>query len=551
VPINDQLTGNITERTWLAFITAGALVLLIACANVANLLLMRGAARAGEMAIRASIGATRGRLVRQLLIESAILALLGGIFGVAVSLAGLNLLSAMVPRDALFYWMTFTIDGRVLGVLMAVCLGSVFVFGLAPSLNLLKVDLTQVTRDTGRTGAVALPARRWMTAFLVVEFALSLVLLAAVVAGIRQQRANERAEFPLDPAPILSMWVTLPNEAYETPERRTAFYDRMTDRFAAVPGVSAVTIASVMPRIGGPRMELEIADQPSAPGDALPTVVVVSTGDGYFSLLDVPLVRGREFTSFDGRPGQEAAIVNQRFVEMFLGNTSPIDRLIRVRRLGTNAQGPWARIVGVSPTIRQFGGITPGPVVYLPFRVNPSPTAAVMVRAVDDAAELAPGLREELRRLDPHIPFYRLMTLDRAIAEAQWNARMAMVVIQNIGAIALLMALVGLYAVTAHAVHRWRSELAIRIALGARPRSVAWLVLRRALAQLGMGLVAGVLFTFVFDRLFTDAAQQDRMTDLIVLVPIVGVIVTVAIAACILPIRRAVYLDPVEALRAE
>jgi putative ABC transport system permease protein len=259
VPINEAMNGNITDPTWLAFITAGALLLLIACANVANLLLMRGAVRGREIAIRASIGATRGRLVRQLLIESALLAGLAAVAGVALSLMGLRLLSGMVPSGALQYWMTLTIDGRVLAVLVSVSIVSIFIFGLAPALHLLRVDVNQIIKDSGRLGTAGVPARRWTTAFLAVEFALTLVLLAIVIGGVRQQWVNQRTEFELDSEPLLSMWITLPGQPYSSPESRLAFSDGVVGRFASIPGVASVAIASNLPRVGAAPMQLEIA----------------------------------------------------------------------------------------------------------------------------------------------------------------------------------------------------------------------------------------------------------------------------------------------------
>jgi len=348
VPINEAMNGNISDPTWLAFITAGALVLLIACANVANLLLMRGAVRGREIAIRASIGATRGRLVRQLLIESALLAGLAAIAGVALSLMGLRLLSGMVPSGALQYWMTLTLDGRVLAVLVSVSIVSIFMFGLAPALHLLRVDVNQIIKDSGRLGTAGVPARRWTTAFLAIEIALTLVLLAVVIGGVRQQWVNQRTEFPLDPVPLLSMWVTLPGQSYSSPESRIAFYDAVADRFASIPGVASVTIASNLPGVGAAPMQLEIAGRES-PGDgALPTVVMVGAGEHYFDTLAIPLVGGRTFTSLDGSPGQEAAIVNQRLVDMFFGSRDPAGQLIRVGRPGSTLSGSWSRIVGVA-----------------------------------------------------------------------------------------------------------------------------------------------------------------------------------------------------------
>ena len=555
VPISEAMNGDITDPTWLAFITAGALVLLIACANVANLLLMRGAVRGREIAIRASIGATRGRLVRQLLIESALLAGLASVSGVALSLMGLRLLSSMVPAGALQYWMTLTIDGRVLAVLVSVSIVSVFIFGLAPALHLLRVDMNQIIKDSGRLGTAGVPARHWTTAFLAVEFALTLVLLSVVIGGVRQQWVNQRAEFQLDGMPLLSMWVTLPAQSYASPESRVAFYDVVAERFASIPGVASVAVASNLPRVGAAPMQLEIAGTESRGDDALPTVVMVGADERYFETLAMPLVNGRTFTRLDGSPGQEAAIVNQRFVDMFFGNRDPIGQLIRVGRLGSTVSGAWSRIVGIAPTIRQRqGGVNPDPVVYLPHRSSPSATAAIVVRATVEPSSLVPGVRDELRRLDPNLPLYRVMSLQQAMDESGWNGRMAEVVAQNIAIIALLMALVGLYAVTAHAVHWWRPEIGLRIALGAPPRGVAWMVLRQALTRLAIGLVVGVACTYAFDRAFTvapDPTDPVRLTDTGALMALMALIALVAIAACAIPVRRAVRVDPVVALRAE
>jgi putative ABC transport system permease protein len=555
VPINEALNGNLNDPTWFAFITAGALVLLIACANVANLLLMRGAVRGREIAIRASIGATRGRLVRQLLIESALLAGLAAVAGVALSLMGLRLLSNMVPSGALQYWMTLTIDGRVLAVLLSVTIVSIFIFGLAPALHLLRVDVNQIIKDSGRLGTAGVPARRWTTAFLAVEFALTLVLLAIVIGGVRQQWVNQRSEFQLDSVPLMSMWVTLPGQSYSSPESRAAFYDAVAGRFASIPGVASVAIASNLPRVGAAPMQLEIAGSESPADGALPTIVMVGTGENYFETLAMPLVRGRTFTGLDGSPGQEAAIVNQRLVDMFFGERDPVGQLIRVARAGSTVSGAWSRIVGVAPTIRQrpFGS-SPDPVVYLPHRSSPSATAAIVVRATGEPTSLAPAIREELRRLDRNLPLYRVMPLQQAIDESGWNGRMAAVVAQNIAMIALLMALVGLYAVTAHTVHWWRPELGLRIALGAPPRGVAWMVLRQALARLAIGLVVGTTGTYAFDRAFTvvaDPADPVRLTDTGALLSLMGLIAIAAIAACAIPVRRAIRVDPVVALRAE
>ena len=558
IPINEQMSGNVTDPTWLSFITAGILVLLVACANVANLLLMRGAVRGREIAIRSSIGATRGRLLRQLLLESTLLAVLGVGAGLVVSVTGLRWLSAMIPAGALQYWMTFTIDGRVLVVLAVVSAVSVLVFGLAPAVHLLRLDINQIIKDSGRAADSGVPARRWTTAFLAVEFALTLVLLALVVTGIRQTRATQRAEFPFAASSILSMWITVPGQPYATPELREAFLDRLVASFGAVPGVSSVSIASALPRVGGPAMKLEIAgDPPPAAESAMPTATVVNVGAGYFETLRAPLERGRAFAASDGGARarrQPVAIVNQRLVDRFFGTRDPLGQLIRVTPPGTTVAGPWARIVGVSPTIRQmFSGVDPDPVVYVPYQSS-SPTAAILVRGDGAPGALAPALRQALHRLDPNLPLYRMMPLQQAMDEAAWNGRMASAMAQSIAMIALFMALVGLYSVTEHAVQWWFPELGLRIALGASGWNVAWIVLRRVLTQLSIGLALGLLATLAFDRLFNDPGNQPasvvRMMDPGALALILLSILGVAIFACLAPIRRAARVDPIDALRA-
>jgi putative ABC transport system permease protein len=550
VPINEQMNGKVTDRTWLSFITAGIFVLLVACANVANLLLMRGAVRAREIAIRASIGATRGRLVRQLLIESTLLAVLGVGAGLVIAVTGLRWLSAMIPAGALQYWMTLTIDGRVLAVLAIASAASVLVFGLAPALHLLRVDINQIIKDSGRTADAGIPARRWTTGFLAVEFALTLVLLVLVVTGVRQTRATARAEFPFEASPVLSMWIMLSGEAGATPESRDAFSNRLLTSLAAVPGVSSVSVATALPRVGGPSMQFEIAGQP-ARGDAMPTVTVVNVSPAYFETLRVPLVRGRAFTDRDGGPGSPAAIVNQRLADMYFGSRDPVGEVIRVSRPGPAAVNPWVRIVGVSPTIRQLpSGANPDPVVYLPYQASSSPAAALLVRSAATPDQVVPAVRQAVHDLDPNLPLYRVMSLQRAMDEAGWNGRTAAVVAQSIAIIALFMALVGLYAVTAHAVQWWYPGLGLRIALGATGSRIAWLVLRRVLAQLSIGLTLGLVAAQGFDRLLNDPATGSvRMNDAGVLALIVIAIVAVALIACLVPIRRATRVDPVSALR--
>jgi hypothetical protein len=263
-------------------------------------------------------------------------------------------------------------------------------------------------------------------------------------------------------------------------------------------------------------------------------------------------VRGRAFTLFDGRPGSEAAIVNERFVRMFLGNQEPIGTRIRVGAEET----PWLQIVGVATTVRQqqLIGPEPDPVVFVPFRPAPPGTTAIVVRNADQDATIV-RVRQEIARIDLNLPVYRIMSYEQAVRNAAWNSRLSDVTIKSIAVIALLLALVGLYAVTSHTVEGWRRELGMRIALGASAGHIGWLVLRRVLTQLAVGLALGLVGALAFDRTFNDPANRGAtnvsMVDPGALLLILLAMCSVAVVACLVPIRRAARVDPLVALRAE
>jgi predicted permease len=549
VPINEQLNPSVWQRTWLAFITVGALVLLVACANVASLLLMRAATRGREIAIRTSIGATRWRVIRQLLVESAVLSALAGCVGVVLAWGGLRVLSSILPPEALPYWMSFTMDARVLAVTMAVCVGCVFVCGLPSALHLARVNvLGAITADS--PASMARPARRWIGALLTAEFAVTLVLVSLAVTAVRLDADVRRREFQIDPASLLTMWVSLPFDFYPNPEARQTFVDRLEAPAAGADAVGDIALATALPYGGGMQQPVAVAGRPPETNPRLASTV--SVNDRYFDVLRVPLLRGRAFTALDGRPGNEAAIVNERFVRMFLAEQEPLEARIRVG----GPDSPWLRIVGVATTVRQQPiGVEAGPVVFVPFRAAPPQTMVIVVRAPGAIDAPVAFLREHVARLNPNLPVYRVMTFEEALQISYWNVRLSNVMVRSIAVVALLLAVVGLYAVTGHTVERWRRELGLRVALGAGTGQIGWLVIRRVLVQLGIGLGVGVVGAQLFDRAFndpTDAAVTGvRMTDPAALAVMAVSIGVIAVLACFPPIRRATRVDPIVALRVE
>jgi putative ABC transport system permease protein len=546
VPINEELNPSVAQRAWIAFITAGVLVLLVACANVANLLLMRAAMRGREMAIRTAIGASRSRVVRQLVVESATLSVLAAVFGVAVAWAGLRMLAAIVPPETLPYWMAFTMDGTVLAVVIGVGVLSVFLCGLPLALHVSRLDVRDTLTGSGTTGTR--PARRWIAALLAAEFAVTLVLVTVAVTGVRGNIEGRRTEFQIDPESLLTMSVALGLDLYPTPEKRVAFFEQLDQAVGSTVGPMAY--ASVLPYGGGQQQPLTLFGR--SLGDQPPTVSVVWASQRYFDVLRIPIVGGRAFSTIDGRPGTEAAIVNERFVQMFLSGQEPIGARIRVGL----AETPWLQIVGVATTVRQHVvGPQPDPVVFLPFRASPLPGTAIVLRAAGDPAGPIATLRREAARLDPNLPLYRVMTFEQAVQNALWNIRLSDTIIRSIAFVAVVLALIGLYAVTGHTVERWTKELGLRIALGAGGRQIVWLVIRRILTQLRIGLAVGLLGALAFDRLFSDpatrAVSRVHMMDPIALLAIVLSIAAVAVIACLVPIRRAARVDPLVALRSE
>ena len=533
-----------------ALMGAVVVVLLIACVNVANLLLARSASRSREIAIRASLGATRGRIARQLFVESVLLAVVAGVLAFGLSNVGVQLFSGLADQIGRPYWMQFTVDGRVFTFLAAVCLGTSIIFGLAPAFYASKTDAHEALKEGGRTGTVGLGARRWTGVLLVVELAMTVVLVSSAAFYFRSFLAVYRADLVLDTSRLLTMRLTLPDAEYPTPVERADFYRRLEERLASIPAIASATIASTAPWGGASLRELAIDGREPIARVRPPTVAVVTIGSQYFETLGLTLVRGREFVARDGTPGNESAIVNQQFVRLHFPDEEPIGRRIRL----TSPNSPGApstavTLVGVSPTVRQRTD-GPGPVLYLPHRAEPLAMATLVVRGNADLNGIAALVREEVRTLDPDLPLFDVMSMDRLLAESRWPQRVFGAMFAVFAGVGLALSLVGLYAVTAHSVIQRTREIGVRMALGAQAREVWWLILRRTAVQLGIGLALGLGGAVGVGRFLRRVLQPGAFEPL-ALVPVALLLVLVALAACLWPARRAARLDPLAALRHE
>ncbi len=438
--------------------------------------------------------------------------------------------------------------------LSLIALGTGFLFGLAPALHVSKADVNEVLKDGGRSGGGALRARRWTGALMVVELALTLVLLAGAGFMMRSFLALYRMDLGMDTSQLLTMRVALANQKYPTPAQKTAFYDRLDDRLAALAGVKSATIATHVPLGGGLSGQLDIEARPRAAGEAVPTVTMVLVGPRYFQTIGLPLLRGRALNATDGTPGHEAVVVNQRFVAMHFKGEDPVGRRIRVIDESSRDVAPaYATIVGVVPNLRQreVQQPEPDPVVYVPVRAEPTWFMALIVRTESDPGKATALVRDVVGGVDADLPLFNIQTMDDFLAQQRWPIRMFGSMFAIFALLALILAAVGLHAVTAYAVTQRTHEIGVRMALGAQSGQVVWLIMRRVLTQLAIGLIIGIAGAFGVGRVLRSLLVQTGSTDPVTLAGVAVVLLSVSVVSCVRPAYRATRLDPVAALRNE
>jgi putative ABC transport system permease protein len=556
VPIDERFFGGLNNPNWRPFIAASLLVLIVSCANAANLMIGRSALRAREIAIRGSLGASRHRVIGQFLVEALVLAGFGGAVGLAISVAAARFFQSTIPERSVPYWLHYGMDVRVFAALVLASLSTVMVFGLVPAIQASKTDVNRTLRDGGRSGTTRGGNRRLASAFLAAQFGLAIVLLAQGVISFQVRDSRVDTNESVDTPALLVANVTLPSAQYGTAAQRLSFYERMREQLQTVAGVSAVAIASQIPLGGGVEQRLEVEGRPRAEGEPAPPVLTLTIGPEYFATFRIPLRQGREFTGQDGRPGAAHAIVNERLAQRYFPEGNAIGRQLRLSAPNAPpAAASWLTIVGVASNIRQRNLLDPDPIVYLPLAASALPTASLIVRSSLDPAAAARRVREEVARLDPDLPLYRVMTMSQAIEEGSWNGRVSHNLILSITIIALALSMIGLYAVTAHFVGQRTQEIGIRMALGARPRQVRSLILTRAVVQVAIGLALGLMGSILWDSAFNNLGENRSgavaftLFSPTVIGPVALFLAALTAVSCLVPVRRATRVDPVAVLR--
>jgi putative ABC transport system permease protein len=539
------------------FMVFGAVVfvLLIACANVANLLLSRSAHRAREIAARVALGATRWRIVRQLLMESVVLGFLGGGIGLVLAVAGVKSFASAVS-PSLPYWVTFTIDYVVVAWVAGVCLLTAALFGLAPALHLSKTNNLDVLKEGGRGSTGSGRVRRFGTTMIVTELALTIVLLVGAGSLIRSFLTLYYAELGIDISHLTAMRLQLSAAKYKTPEARRSFVDGLEPRLASLPGIEAVAVTNGVPPLDGGERLLQI-DTPERSADARPVFVgTVTVTPQFFDVVGVPLLRGRGFQDTDGAPGLETVIINERLAAQFFPGEDPIGRRLRFTQREAVPGRPvdgWRTVVGISPLIKHGSNLDRyvNAVVYIPYRQESPASVSLLIRSALPPGSVMDAVRREVQAIDRDQPVLSIQTLAQGLADDRWWYRTWSGMFGTLAVIGLVLSAIGLYGVMAYTVTQRTHEIGVRMAVGAQRWQVVWLILQRALVQLAIGLALGFAAAVALRRVMPGGLVDMSPYDAVAILTIAVLLTLTSLAACLVPARRATRVDPVVALRAE
>ena len=543
-PIRDQFYGPVQQPL---FILAGVvmLVLAIACANVAGLLLGRGAARRRDIALRRALGASRLRIVRQVLTESVVLSAAGAIAGVALAWWAAGALSAAAPQDFIGS-QPVPVDMRVLGFALLVTLVSALAFGAAPALQLSRDGLSSALAEGGARSSGSRRAGRTRDVLVAIEIAVAVVLLVGSTLFVRSFVRLARVDVGLDTHNLVTFDVALTGERAAFQARQVQFYDALQQRLSRVPGVKAVGASVTLPIGGDDWMNTYIAEgHPPADVRSLPRAGYQVVMPGYFAAMGIPLTRGRDVRLADTRDGEPVIVINETLAREAFPNEDALGRRVRF-----GPSNPWMRVVGIVGDIRHLGPATPPRAEsYQPASQYSFPFMAFVVRTDADPAAVVPSLRRAAAELDPALPLGGLKTMEEHVARSLSKPRFLTTLVGAFGALAVTLALVGIYAMMTWSVSERRQEFAIRTALGARATALSRMVLGKALVLSGVGIALGLaaawLATGILSGLLFGIAPHDPAAFM--LTPLV--VALVALAACYVPVRRAIRVDPVTLLR--
>jgi putative ABC transport system permease protein len=551
IPLADYIVGNIKPAFIILFAAVG-FVLLIACTNVVNLLLARAAARQKEIAIRAALGATRARIVRQLLTESTLLSLLGGALGLLLAFLGLKFLLANLPGQISIPRVEdIGIDSQVLGFTLIISLLTGVICGLAPAWRLSKPDLNETLKEVVKGSTGALNGRRVRNLLVVSEVALALMLLCCAGLMIKSFLVLQQVDPGFNARNVLTMQISLPKSKYTEDPQIASFYQQALERTATLPGVQAAGIVNHLP-LSGETTNVAFTIEGRAPVSAAEELYAGyrSVSPDYFNVMGVPLKKGRGFTERDTAQALGAVVINETMAKRYWPNEDPIDKHLKQGDLQSKA--PWLTVVGVVGDVRHSAiNLEPRPEMYQPFPQEPLRAMWLTVRTASDPKSLAPAVRSAILSVDKDQPVSNIRTMEELISDANFGRRTITVLLIVFAVLALILATMGIYGVLSYSVAQRKKEIGIRMALGAQGSDVLRMILKQGLKVVLLGVVIGVGLTLIATRFMSSLLYGVSGSDPVTLIGVSLFLGVVGVIACLIPARRATKLDPMHMLRYE
>jgi len=553
---HQQLVGNVQTILYVVLAAVG-LVLLIGCVNLANLMLARSSGRRREMAIRLALGASRRRLIIQLLTESLLLAFIGGALALVVLVVILKGFVQFIPAD-IPRLHEIEINLTVLGFVFLISTITGLLFGLVPAMQSSRPDVISNLKEGSHGSGFGLATNRFRSGLVVLEFALSLILMIAAGLLLRSFGRLLEVNPGFNPENVLlaRVWLPVPNnpelDPYRDPLKRAGFIKELLQRVSAIPGVrnAAISSGNAVPLVGPPNSGGFAIEGDAVTNNAIPTSQITVVSPDYFRTIGTPLKRGRFFTDADDRQAPQVVLIDEALVERYFNNRDPLG--VRIKRGGPLSNAPWMTIVGIVGNIKTDGFDQPDqPHLYYPIFQNPVYAMAIYLRTDVALSTMTQSLREQVRTLDRDLPVFGERTMTQVAAESMSRRRFAMQLVGLFGILALLLAAVGIYGVIAYSVTQRTREIGIRVALGASKSAILRWVLKQGLMLTIAGVVVGLVGALVLTRLLRSLLFGIGPTDIVTYGVLAALLTVVALIACYVPARRATKVDPLVALRYE